>query len=124
MDGSPKFRSSELIRAYMHKRNLDRVGLAAKLNRHPETVRRLEEGLSFPPSEVEDKLIAMLEMTPEEAKEFRHAVKCDRWVKDFGPPPESAPATPIDAYWRDLTTEQRETLICIAECFTRPKANK
>jgi len=104
---------------------IDRHDLAAKLNRTPEHVRKLECGGTFATPDLEEKLVLILQMTPKEAEAFKNAIRWDRWYEKFHePPPQSGPSSPIDVYWDQLTNEQRQAMICIAESLARSNRAK
>jgi|SRR6185437_5465259 len=111
------YRFAELIRSQMDKLGITRGALAETVGRSVEHVRKLEAGEAFPSKDLEHKLVGALHLNP---ADFAEAVEKDRWFKKFGKrPPQGAPSSPIEKYWDNLTSEQRKSVLCVVECFTR-----
>lgn len=105
----------------MTKLRLDKKTLAAGLDRSLEHVRKLISGLAPPGRDLQPRLAEVLEL---ELRLIEDAVESDQWFKKHGkkPPSSEGFVSPLEKLWVQLTPEQRDQLVCVAECmFKRNK---
>jgi hypothetical protein len=83
-------------------------------------VRKLEAGEALPGPDLQERLAEVLKL---DYQLLREATENDRWLKKFGKEPPVAGwksiALPIERVWGRLSRNQREDILCIAECMSR-----
>ena len=114
----------ELLRKRTGKLGYTRKDLSLKLNRSVEHVRKLLAGEAFPGPDLQERIAEVLRVDHETLDK---AVKRDRWSKKYGNPPSATVVervSPMGEMWDQLSSDQREDLVCFVQCMIRKNRKK
>ncbi|HEV7218760.1 MAG TPA: helix-turn-helix transcriptional regulator [Terriglobales bacterium] len=90
---------------------------ASEINRTAEHARKLQNGTAFPSADLAERIAVKLGIDP---REFQKQLIADRWLRKHGqkpPQPEHSSMGPLQEIWHDLTPEQQECVLCVANCL-------
>lgn len=77
---------------------------------------------AFPSIDLQDRLAEILGI---DRAKFTSTIQADRRYKmTQRSVPKGLPKSPIDRFWEQLNYEQRESIMCVAECFVRLNRKK
>jgi transcriptional regulator with XRE-family HTH domain len=108
---------SQTIRTQLRAREWSVKRFADEIGRGPEHARKLRNGTAFPSGDLAQRIAVKLGLDP---AEFQAEVDVAKWEKKHGrkPPQTAHPELgPIEHLWIELSADQREYLLCVANCL-------
>jgi transcriptional regulator with XRE-family HTH domain len=108
---------AETIRSGLDARKWSVKRFADEIGRSPEHARKLSSGTAFPSDDLAVCIAQKLEL---DQTEFQKQLEADRWQKKYRKkPPESEHPDlgALEHLWVELTAEQRECIVCLADCL-------
>jgi hypothetical protein len=115
---------SDTIRDQLRKRQWSVKKFADEIGRSPEHARKLRNGTAFPSGDLALRIAAKLELN---SADFQLEIDAARWEKTRGrkPPQADRPdLVPLEGIWNELTAEQREYVVCVANCLLLKRIRK
>jgi len=109
---------AETVKSQLALRGWSIRKFADEIGRSPEHARKISTGLAFPSDDLALRIAEKLEIDPED---FQGQVASDRFQKRYGKKPPQRARTdlePIEGLWDQLTPEQRDCVVCVANCLT------
>jgi transcriptional regulator with XRE-family HTH domain len=108
----------------MDKRGWTVKQFADEIGKSPEHARKLRNGTTFPSQDLTQRIADRLQI---DAEKFRQQVDGDKCEQKFGrKPPEMEPPDlgPLTRIWSRLDPDERESLVCIANCLVTKRLRK
>jgi transcriptional regulator with XRE-family HTH domain len=115
---------AQTVRNQMNAKGWSVKKFADEIGKTPEHARKLSTGRAFPSDDLALRIAQKLDIDHEE---FQEQLDRDRWEKKYKKkPPESARTDlgPLEGVWEQLNPDQREYIICVANCLVMRRQRK
>jgi ribosome-binding protein aMBF1 (putative translation factor) len=97
---------------------------ADEISRTPEHARKISAGRAFPSDDLAERIADKLDI---DNAELQKQLAADRWEKKYKkkPPQSERPDLgPLESIWEELSTDQREYMLCVANCLIMKKRRR
>ena len=110
-------RFADTVRAKIDEKGWSVKRFADEIGRTPEHARKISSGRAFPSDDLIPRIAQTLEV---DHAELQTQLDADRWEKKHKKkPPESEHLEfgPLENVWSELNGDQRELILCVANCL-------
>jgi transcriptional regulator with XRE-family HTH domain len=117
-------RFADTVRCQLDAKGWSVRKFADEIGRTPEHARKLSSGLTFPADDLVPRIAEKLGI---DHAELQEQLDRDRWEKKHRKkPPESArpDLAPLEDLWEQLNPDQREYMLCVANCLVMRRQRK
>jgi len=110
-------RFADTVRGQIEAKGWSIKQFADEIGRSPEHARKISTGLAFPSGDLTARIAEKLGI---DQTELQKQLQTDRWEKKYKrKPPESERPDfgSLEDIWNDLSGDQRQVIICLANCL-------
>ena len=115
---------ADTIRAELEARQWSVKRFADEIGRSPEHARKVRDGTAPPGPDLTRHIAAKLGLNLDELQEEVDIAKWEKRHSRKPPKPDHPDLGPLERVWKELTADQRQYLLCFADCLTRKKLRR
>jgi ribosome-binding protein aMBF1 (putative translation factor) len=115
---------SDTIRRGVQTKGWSIKKFADEIGRTPEHARKISNGTAFPSNDLTVRIAEKLEVDQTELQQQLDEARWERRHKKKPPTPAQVDLGPIEEAWRRLSQDQRQYVLCVANCFIMAKVSK